>query len=152
MKKIIQIPVLLTLLLILSACERGELTVKDAWARPTLAGNNSAVYFVIDNPTGENDTLLNVTTNAAGVAEMHMTMAVEGEHDMEGMPQGEVMTMVKQENVPIPSRGEVAFAPGGLHVMLVGVNSDLAVGDTIELTLTLEKAGTMTLQVPVEER
>ena len=155
MKKIIQIPVLLTLLLILSACSRGELTVKDAWARPALAGNNSAIYFVIEN-SGEADTLLSAATDAATTVEMHMSMAVEEEqnteHNMEGMSQGEVMTMVRQENVSIPRRGEVTFAPGGLHVMLVGVSSDLAVDDTIELTLTFEKAGTMTLQVPVEER
>jgi periplasmic copper chaperone A len=152
----IQFSTLLTFSLLATACGGGALTVKDAWARPALAGNNSAVYFVIDNSTGEDDTLLNVTTNASGVAEMHMTMAVEGDlemdHGMEGVPQGEVMTMVKQEKVPVPGRGEVTFAPGGLHVMLVGVNSDLTAGDVVELTLTFDKAGMMTLQVPVKER
>lgn len=142
--------------ILLAACSGGEMTVKDAWVRPALAGNNSAVYFVIDNPTGEADTLLNATTDAAGVVEMHMSMAMEGEHHMEhgaeGMPQGEVMTMVKQENVPVPARSKVNFQPGGLHVMLIGVNAELAVGDTIEVTLTFEKAGTMTLQVPVMEK
>jgi copper(I)-binding protein len=157
MKKTPHFFLFLTLALIVTACGGGDLTVKDAWARPALADNNSAIYFVIDNPTGENDTLLQVASNASGIAEMHMTMAVEGEtnhaeHNMETMPQGEVMTMVKQENVPVPSRGEVAFAPGGLHVMLIGLNADLVAGDTIELTLTFEKAGTMTLQVPIEER
>jgi periplasmic copper chaperone A len=156
MKKTHLIFLLLALALILSACGGGGITVKDAWARPALAGNNSAVYFVINNPTGENDTLLQVTSNASDTTEMHITMAVEGEpndeHDMENMPQGEVMTMVKQETVPIPSRGEVTFAPGGLHVMQISVNSNLATGDEIELTITFEKAGTMILQVPVEER
>ena len=90
---------------------------------------------------------------------MHMTMAVEGEHDMgrdmagsaSSVPLGEVMTMVQQENVPVPGGGKVTFEPGGLHVMLVGLNSDLVVGDTIEFTLTFEKAGEITIQVPVME-
>jgi len=156
MKKHTKIFILLTFAILITACRGGELTVKDAWARPALAGNNSAVYFVIDNPTSEEDALLNVTSNASDLAEMHMTMVVEGDHkmdhDMENMLQGEVMTMVEQEIVPVPGRAEVTFAPGGLHVMLVGVNSDLAAGDIIELTLTFEKAGEITLQVPVEER
>ena len=160
MKKILQVIILLSLGSLLAACSGGDLTVKDAWARPALAGNNSAVYFVIDNPTNEDDTLLSVASNVSSIAEMHMTMAVQGEqnmetdmeHDMESMPQGEVMTMVKQENVPVPKRGEVTFAPGGLHVMLIGVNGELIEGDRIEVTLNFEKAGPMTLQVPVTEK
>ena len=112
---------------------------------------------------GDDDTLLSVASDVAGAVEMHMTMAVEGDtmehnmdHSMEGsdmgtMPQGQVMTMVKQENVPVPGGEKVSFQPGGLHVMLLGLNSDLVVGDTIEVTLTFEKAGAITLQVPVEE-
>jgi copper(I)-binding protein len=156
------------LMLVLAACGPSELTVSEAWARPGLAGNNSAIYFVVQNP-GEDDTLLSVASNVAGAVEMHMTMAVEGDtaehnmdHSMEGsdmgtlpegqaMPEGQVMTMVKQENVPVPGGDKVAFEPGGLHIMLLGLNSDLVVGDTIEVTLTFEKAGAITLQVPVEE-
>ena len=72
--------------------------------------------------------------------------------DMGTMPESQVMRMVKQENVPVPGGGKVEFAPGGLHVMLIGLNADLAVGDTIEVTLTFEKAGEITLQVPVKEQ
>ncbi|GAB4581577.1 MAG: hypothetical protein Fur0022_43260 [Anaerolineales bacterium] len=151
----------LILMLILAACAPGELTVLEAWARPGLAGNNSAVYFVVDNP-GEEDTLLKAATTAAETVEIHMTMAVEGdaaehsaEHTTEGsemgeMPEGQVMTMVKQDNVPIPRGQKVNFQPGGVHVMLISLTADLVEGDTIEVTLTFEKAGEITLQVPVE--
>ena len=145
-------------MLVLAACGPGQLTVSDAWARPALAGNNGAIYFVIQNP-GAEDTLLRVATDAAGTVEMHMTMMVEGdamEHDMSGsetgtLPEAQVMRMVQQENVPVPGGEKVEFAPGGLHVMLIGLNADLVVGDTIEVTLTFEIAGEITLQVPVEE-
>lgn len=149
----------LILFFLLTACAPRQLTVSDAWARPSLAGNNSALYFVIQNP-GEDDTLLGVATKVAGTAEMHKTMSVESDHnmdhsmsgsDMGTMPAGEVMTMVKQETVLVLGGEKVSFEPGGLHVMLVGLNSDLAVGDTIEVTFTFEKAGEITLQVPVEE-
>ena len=150
-------------LLVLAACTPGQLTVTEAWARPGLAGDNSALYFVEDNP-GADDTLLSVTSRAAGDVQMHMTMAVEGDsmehnmdHSMEGsdmsnMPAGQTMTMVQQENVPIPGGEKVTFQPGGLHVMLLGLTADLSEGDTIEVTLNFEKAGAITLQVPVEQR
>ena len=148
---------------LLAACGPRELTVSNAWARPALAGNNGAVYFVIQNP-GADDTLLSAAADAAGTVEMHMTMMVEGDtmehemdHSMSGsdagtVPEAQVMRMVKQENVPVPAGEKVEFAPGGLHVMLIGLNADLVVGDTIEVTLSFEKAGEITLQVPVKEQ
>jgi copper(I)-binding protein len=153
-------------MLTLAACTPGGLTVTDAWARPGLAGNNSAIYFVVDNP-GADDTLLSAASDAAGEVQMHMTMMVgdsaehsmehDMDHSMEGsntgtLPDAQVMRMVQQENVPVPGGEKVSFQPGGLHIMLLGLNSDLAAGDTIEVTLTFEKAGTITLQVPVEQR
>ena len=51
------------------------------------------------------------------------------------------MTMV--ESVVIPAGGKVAFSPGGLHVMLVGVKVPLKAGGLQTLTLRFEKAGTV---------
>jgi copper(I)-binding protein len=142
---------------VLVACGPRLLTVEEAWVRPALTGNNSAIYFIIHNPTSEEDTLLGVTSPVAQTVEMHMTTAMEGEHNMEhdvehDMPQAEVLRMVEQDSVPVPRRSQVEFAPGGLHVMLLGVQTDLSTGDTIQVTLMFEKAGEIVLQVPVEER
>ena len=39
--------------------------------------------------------------------------------------------------------------PGGYHIMLMGLVKPLKKGDEIEITLTFEKAGAVTVKVPV---
>jgi len=134
--------VLLALTLLLAACSAagsGELQVKDAWARPGLAGGNSAIFFVIVNP-GEADSLLSASSEVAEAVELHQTIMQDGN-----------MKMVHQMNVPAPT-GETAFKPGGLHVMLIGLEGGLEAGDTFTVTFTFEKAGEQTLTVTVKDQ
>jgi copper(I)-binding protein len=125
---------------VLAACGAGsgELQVNDAWARPGLAGGNSAVFFVIDNP-GADDLLLSADSDVAKAVELHRTIM-----------QDETMQMVQQMNVPVPT-GETVFKPGDLHVMLIGLESDLQPGNTFTVTLDFATAGEMPLEVTVRE-
>jgi copper(I)-binding protein len=43
------------------------------------------------------------------------------------------------------------LAPGGLHIMLIGLTAPLEAGSTIDLVLTFEKAGEVALTIPVRE-
>lgn len=113
--------------------------VKEAWARPGQVGGTSAAYFVIDN-NGEADTLLNAACQTAGVTELHMSKM-----------DGDKMMMQPQENVPVLANGEVVFEPGGLHVMMIDLKSEVKVGDKLTLTLTFEKAGTIQTEATVRE-
>ncbi|MBI5953014.1 MAG: copper chaperone PCu(A)C [Chloroflexi bacterium] len=135
---------LLIALIALAACSpaSGTLTVTDAWARNARAGENGAAYFVIENGTSADDTLLGVRSDIASATEVHMSMA-----DANG-----VMSMNMQESVSVPANGRIEFKPGGLHVMLIGLTQDLNFGDTITLTLNFERAGEITLQVEVKEQ
>jgi len=135
--------VLLLTTLLASACgsSSGQMTVSDAWARPASAGENGAAYFVIENGTASDDTLLSVSSNIASATEVHMSMA-----DGNG-----VMSMQMQEAVAVPAKGKVEFKAGGLHVMFVNLNRDLKVGDTITLTLNFKSAGSVVIEVPVTE-
>lgn len=131
--------------LLVSACgssSSGELTVRDAWARPASAGDNGAAYFVIENGTATNDTLVSVGSEIAATTEVQMSMIMNGD----------VATMQMQESISVPARDKVEFKPGGLHVMFINLTRDLKVGDTIILTLNFEKAGEVTLQVEVKEQ
>lgn len=132
---------LLCCLVLLTACSGSEaaLTVTNAWARPGNTGENSAIYFVIDNPTREADTLLSAACDAAEMVELHQTsISSEG-----------VMMMEHQDSVPVPTGAETVFQPGGLHVMLMGLTRDLKAGDVLALTLTFETAGTVQVEVEV---
>jgi hypothetical protein len=126
---------------ILVACgpADGQLRVSDIWARPGLAGGNSAVYFVIHNETAGTDTLLSASSDVAGAVELHMTSMQDGN-----------MQMMHQQEVPLPT-GKTEFKPGGLHVMLIGLNQDLNPGDMFSLTLDFVTAGVIPLEVTVSE-
>lgn len=157
MKFIIQHKYLLLTLVVLiaplGACSGGNGTteVSQAWTRPAAAGGNSAVYFSIENGSGEDEELLGASASVAGATEIHRSMAVEEEGDMT-MGEGGVMQMRPQDSVLIPAGSSVTFEPGGLHVMLIGLGDDLAAGDQIELTLNFRGMGEYKLTVPVEER
>ncbi|GAA5529976.1 copper chaperone PCu(A)C [Herpetosiphon gulosus] len=103
-----------------------------------MMGSNSAAYMTIRN-TGAADNLISASTDVAGKVELHTVVA-----------DGDVMRMEQVEKIEVPANGEALLKPGGFHVMLLEVKQDLKVGDTIDLTLTFEKAGTITLKVPVQ--
>ena len=142
MKKLIIVLVGLILLGgVFTAIFSGALTVKDAWARPGTAGDNSAVYFVIDNRSTSSDQLLSAACDAAMMTQIHQTTI-----DASGNA-----SMKEQENVPVTTRGQVNFKPGGLHVMLMDLKQDLKPGDKLSVTLTFEHAGEVKIEALVRE-
>ena len=127
-----------------AACtpDSGDLAVFDVWVRPERAGGNSAVYFMIDNPAMEADSLLSAKSDVAERVEIHLsTPGADG-----------VMRMVQQGAVPVAGKSAVLFAPGGLHLMLVGLSRELSAGETFLLRLQFKNAGEIVISVPVEER
>jgi periplasmic copper chaperone A len=116
-----------------------ELTVRDAWARPGQSGGVSAVYFVVDNPTSQPDTLRSAATDVAMMTELHISSI-----DAEG-----TMKMMHQDSVAIPASQQVMFEPGGLHIMLMNLKEDLREDQRFTVTLNFERAGQMTVDVQV---
>lgn len=59
--------------LMLSACTSSEegVTVHNAWMRPTVQGENGAVYFVLYNDSAESDELAGASSDASESVEMH---------------------------------------------------------------------------------
>jgi copper(I)-binding protein len=119
----------------------GEVTITDAtidWpANPTKA----AVRMVVRNGTGTDDALVAVTSPIAPSATVHRT-----DTDADGRA-----VMVAEPELAIPARSSVTFEPGGLHVMLTGITTDIQVGDDVPLTLTFEHAGKVTTTAVVIE-
>jgi len=60
--------------------------------------------------------------------------------------------MEHQMRVVVPTRGQLNFAPGGYHVMFMGLKEAWGVGDTITATLTFEKSGSLDVSFKVIER
>jgi periplasmic copper chaperone A len=130
--------------LVLTACavqtsQAQEITIDAPWARPGIEGSNSAVYFVIENISDQADVLIDAESDVAEFVELHMT----------SMDANGIMQMKKQESVPVDAGSNVEFAPGGLHVMLIRLHENLAVGETVSLTLHFEKIGPISIEATV---
>ncbi len=136
------------------------ITVENAWARPasgSAGGMTSAAYFTLQHSGGEADALISVSTDVAGKAELHETVAMDGntsgmDHSMHSSRGSGVMKMQAVQKVPVPAGGSVEFKPGGLHVMLMDLKRDLKNGDRFKLTLNFEKGGQQTVEVTVKQQ
>jgi copper(I)-binding protein len=130
------------LLIAISGCSgNDQMNVQNAWARPGFVGDNSAVYFVLTNPSTSPENLLDADSDFANMAEIHLSK----------MDSAGVMTMERQDLIVIPASDTLEFSPGGLHVMLIGLLKDLAPGDKFPLTLEIQHAGDITVEVEVRQ-
>ncbi|MCA0457915.1 MAG: copper chaperone PCu(A)C [Chloroflexi bacterium] len=113
----------------------------NGYARSTPEGApTGAVFGLLVNLGAETDTVLSITTPAADAAEMHEMVVGEGD----------VMQMRPVEGgFVVPSSDFLTLAPGGLHIMLIGLKQPLVAGETLDLLLTFEHAGEVAVQVPV---
>ena len=108
--------------------------------RPIQQGENGAVYFVIQNHSSQADELTGISSDVAAAVELH-----------ESRMSGDVMQMQQVESVPLEPDAEIAFEPGGFHVMLVSMKKELNVGDEIEIILHFQNSADLTLSVPVSD-
>ena len=106
----------------------------DPWARPAVPGApNSAAYGLLVNLTDGDQMLMHAATNVAEVVELHEMV----------MAEGDVMQMRPIDpGIQIPAGGATLLQPGGLHIMLINLTSELPAGQMIDLALTFEN-GTM---------
>jgi periplasmic copper chaperone A len=133
----------------------GNILVEAAWTRPmtaSMAGmsmpaaspgamdmdTTDAVYFTIRNKGSAADELLSASSTVAHATEMHRSTLTNG-----------ISSMKPVSTVDVPAGGTVSFDPGNYHVMLVGLQHDLNVGDHFDLTLTFKQDGKITVSVEV---
>jgi copper(I)-binding protein len=114
----------LTLIVATSTQAATPLAVSGAWSRPAVAGTNGVGYLTVTNG-GKADVLVKVESPVAARVEMHSSSMAGG-----------VMSMQREDRVPVPAGGKAAFAPGGYHLMLIGLTKTLKAGDKVPATLT----------------
>lgn len=115
------------------------LMIEDPYVRAVPPGQpNSAAFMTITNPGTADRAVVAAASSAAEVLELHT-------HRMEGG----MMRMRQIERIDVPAGTAVALAPGGLHVMLIGLTAPLAPGDQVPLTLTLDDGASIALSAPV---
>lgn len=113
-------------------------TVQNPWARAS-AGNaaNGAAYLTLTGTAANR--LVSASSPVATTVELHEVVNDNG-----------VMKMRAIRGIEIVPGKPTTLAPGGLHVMLLGLRQPLRQGESIPLTLTFAQGAPMTIQVPVQ--
>lgn len=122
------------------------LTAPAAWADSIITTTNARAFETtpsamagggfldVTNTGTTDDRLIGVVGDFARV-EVHTTEFTDG-----------IARMMQMDSVPIPAGETVTLAPGGMHVMFMGLRGDpFEIGETVQATLIFEIAG----QVPV---
>lgn len=133
----------LVAVLITSAARAQSIEVKEAWVRGTVPAQKATGAFM--EITGKNSVrLVGAASPVAGTVEIHNMTVTNG-----------VMRMFPVEGIDVPAGKTVKLAPGGYHVMFMGLKQQMKPGDKVPLDLLLETADkkreTVSLQVEVRE-
>ena len=134
-----------TVLLTLAAAQaheerRGDLVISHPWTRATASTQKvGAVFMEIVNHSNDADRLVSASSPEADTVEVHGHFK-----------DGDVMRMRRVDGVEVPADGSAVLAPGGYHVMLIGLKGPLLEETTIDVTLEFEHAGKVEIEAIVE--
>ena len=78
---------------------------------------------------------------AATAVELHQTSM-----------EGGMMKMAPVDGIALPAGERVELKPGGLHVMLIGLQRELKAGEKLKLKLYFEQAGAQEIAVEVRKQ
>ena len=114
------------------------LEIGPAWTRATPAGApNAGAFLTIRNTGTAADRLLAAELEGGKRTEVHETAAVDG-----------VMRMRQVDEIVIPPGATVELKPGGLHIMIMGLDKPVVAGAIVKGWLVFEKAGRVAIAFP----
>jgi copper(I)-binding protein len=109
-----------------SVARAQSVEVKDTWVRGTVPAQKVTGAFM--EITGKKAVrLVSVESPVAASAEIHHMAMQNG-----------VMKMSPVDSIDVPVGKTVKLAPGGYHVMLMGLKQQMKAGDRVPLKLTFE--------------
>jgi len=120
----------------------GSLEIEHPFARATPPNAPvSGGYMTIRNTGEEADRLISGEASFADRVEIH-----------EMKMDGEVMKMRQlADGLEIPAGGEIVLKPGGYHIMFIGIDSQFKDGESRNVKLTFEKAGSIDVDFKVQD-
>ncbi len=118
----------------------GSLKIGHPWTRATPpTAPSGGGYLTVTNSGATADRLVAASSAAAGQVQIH-------EMKMDGT----IMRMRELDNgLEIPPGATVALAPGGFHLMMMGLKAPLKEATRVPVTLTFEKAGKIDIELMV---
>jgi len=144
--------VVLPLVAMLAGCgaeESAPLTVSEMTIFAPLPGQPAGVaYFSLQNSSPAAVTLQDISSPDFVAVEIHTTLQ-----------EGGIAQMLPVDALTIAEHSEIAFTPGGPHLMLMGPLEDLGTGDTVTLEFIYtsewdgeDVVGQISLRAPVQAR
>jgi len=131
--------VLLLLSFSSSADVAEEVVVDQAFARAAIQQQrNSAAFMKITSPVNAS-AIVYAKSPVADIVELHTHINDNG-----------VMRMRKINQIDLPTNQMVSLQPGGLHIMLLGLNRDLKPGEKVDVKLGFSDGSEKDLSVPVQ--
>ncbi len=121
-----------------SAATPGALSISAGWSRPTPPGVSVGVGYLEIAGGTEPDRLMSASSPRAKRIEFHQSTE-----------EGGLARMRELAEVPVAGHARVSFTPGGLHLMLLGLDRPLARGERVPVTLVFEHAGARNLELLV---
>lgn len=105
------------------------LQIRENYVREMPPGQSTSAGFMkLVNPGKRPIALIGATSDGAGQVEIHR-------HRHEGG----TMQMERVLRLEVPAQGELVFAPGGYHLMLINLKRSYRAGDKINITLLDEE-------------
>lgn len=117
-------PLLMIAVLATASAAQAAPSVHGAWSRPAGQGTTGAGFMTLTNPDAKPDALVAVESPAAREVQIHLSSMSGG-----------VASMKELASIPVPAGGHVTLAPGGYHLMFLGLTKAQKVGDTVPATL-----------------
>jgi copper(I)-binding protein len=114
------------------------LGLESGWAK---AGTGmTGVFGTIRNATDQAVTFVGGSSPSASTVEVH-TMAKQ--------PDGSMRMLKKEGGLVVPAGGSAELAPGGDHIMLLGLRSPLGNGEDVAITMVTSDGTRVEWTVPV---
>jgi len=140
----------LTVLLALAACNQPAIVttgqaiqVSDAWGRTSpMMAEAAAFYMLVRNTGSQADAMVGGQSPACQAVEMHESYMTDN---------GAMGMRPVEGGIQLPAGGQAELKPGGLHVMCIGLASELKVGDKVPVTLQFTNADDLTVEVEIRQ-
>ncbi len=121
-----------------------DITIEEHWiAEPPPGVHVAAAYGVITCHCVTPDRLVSVAVDGAAASDLHSTASGD---------EGVVAMRRLDDGIVIHPGTPLLLEPGGVHVMMTGLEKRPRAGDRIPVSLVFEKAGIVDVLFPVAAR
>ncbi|MGX9354902.1 copper chaperone PCu(A)C [Roseobacteraceae bacterium S113] len=120
----------------------GDIMIMEPYARASSpTAKAGAAFMEIMNQSAQPDRLIAASSDIAARVELHTH---------KDLGDGVMKMMEVEGGIEIPADGSAQLARGGNHVMFMGLNQSFVQDETIDVTLTFENAGEITVTIPID--